>query len=228
MKKLEILVALFFGIILIFHLFEVTGINAVLRSWLFELSEPLLSLRSSAVNIYSKATDSHIIQFPEITFSGSCTTSIAPPLAVGFYNHSFGDYVILDSNATPLEKSPVVSLRTRRLAGVVSKALGKQVVVEPLRNLSFQLPAVARRKDWDLEIEGVIFSESRNLYFRSFDPEELLPGDSVFISPEIEGFGYFYSLDATYIGDILSPMPDGYLLDHDNMNPGYYAFLEAK
>lgn len=228
MKKLEILVALLFGLILIFNFFQVAGINAQLRSWLFELSEPMLVLRSEVANIYSKIMDSNVVQFPEIDFHSFCSTVVDLPLAVGFYNHSFGNDVILDSAATPMEKSPVISLKSKRLSGIVVKGWKNSVLVEPIRNLSFQLPAVAMQDPYNVEIEGIIFSKGRNLYFQTFDPVELISGDKVFLSPEMEGFGYFYSLEATYIGDILASMPDGYLISHEEMGPGYYVFLEAE
>ncbi|AKI98062.1 hypothetical protein [Kosmotoga pacifica] len=224
MKKLETLIALSFGVILVFFLFESAGINERIRSNLFELSKPSFELRRGIVNIYSKVIEKTPTTFPEITIKSPSGIEVHSPLIVGFYNHTFGNYVILDSPATALERSPVISVQSKRLSGIVVKSDRNHVIVEPLRNLSSQLPAVAFHETHS--IEGFLQSKGKNLYFRTFDPEELFPGDKVFISSEMEGFGYFYSLEATYIGDVLSAMPEGYLLNFEEMKPGYYIFLE--
>ena len=229
MKLFQTTISIFVVLIVAFALSKNFGFDRFIDDGLTFLSRPLLTVRTTIVDAADKTGDFFQTEEPlEILQEKlkNLETEFPYPLPakIAFYSHVKNDITILRAKSLAGKETPVFSLETGTMFGIVKDSANEFIAVERLQFMTRKFPATTSHNAGT--VDGVVYSAGGRVYFSTFDPVDLDPGDVVTITSSTPSFGYFKELGLEKIGTIAGRVEKDYILAIPEDFGSYFLYME--
>ncbi len=228
MKFAELAIVILMTFIVLIVLADSTGLNKRVASFFDPVTLPLLKTRVEVENFIRSVFQTQSIY--RITrdmnrYADSFQREFPFPLPLRIAFHSFdkSNYSIMTTDGTATFGTPVASVFSSSIFGIVYSCENGFIKVQPLISPGVRLPAIVEKNS--TTAEGVVISERGRLLFSTFDPFYLEPGDLVRLSSTAIGYNYYRQMKLDLIGEIAGIQGKDYLVKIPAAYGSYFVFL---